>query len=292
MSLLTRKATSANSSAPKPEVNDFVPSGHFYSPVISPREVKEAENRIWPEKPKCIGIDFNETSHERMLNEVFPRYLNDFDYPNEPEKDDSFYIRNPQFSWLDARTLFVILRSVKPRRIIEVGSGYSSLLTADVNNRFFDNKIEFYCIEPFPRDFLLKEVAGIHKVIQKKVQDVPARFFDVLEEGDILFIDSSHVAKTGSDVNFLHFEILPRLRSGVYIHIHDIFLPHDYPKNWILDQHRSWNEQYIVQAMLMYSYGFEVYFSASFAFHNYRYLLQKLLKSEPFGGGSLWLRRT
>ena len=102
-----------------------------------------------------------------------------------------------------------------------------------------------------------------------RVQEVPLTEFEDLQSGDILFIDSSHVAKTGSDVNFLYFDVFPRLRPGVRIHIHDIFLPQDYPQEWALDENRSWNEQYVLRALLMFSSRFRVLFGSFFAF---RYL--------------------
>jgi len=118
--------------------------------------------------------------------------------------------------------------------------------------------------------------------------------FTSLQAGDILFIDSSHVAKTGSDVNFLYFEVLPRLASGVRIHVHDILLPADYPKDWVLRENRSWNEQYVLRALLMYSTGFRVMFGCNYAFRGFPGLVAAALgdpNGPSFGGGSLWLER-
>lgn len=111
--------------------------------------------------------------------------------------------------------------------MIEFGSGYSSLLMADVNRRFLGNQSHVRCIGPYPRELLKRGVAGIDEVLVQRVQDVSLNVFADLEAGDVLFIDSSHVSKTGSDVNYLYFEVLPRLTAGVVVHIHDIFLPHD-----------------------------------------------------------------
>jgi hypothetical protein len=126
------------------------------------------------------------------------------------------------------------------------------------------------------------------------VQDVDPQLFDELDSGDVLFIDSSHVAKTGSDVNHLCFEVLPRLRCGVRIHFHDIFLPADYPKPWVLDENRSWNEQYVVRALLMFSSVFRVLFGSSYAFAAHAEALREAL-GEPggayYGGGSLWIEK-
>src|SRR6185295_19912979 len=155
--------------------------------------------------------------------------------------------------------------------------------------RWFDNQMHFTCIEPYPRAFLTVERPGITRLIETQVQNVAISEFETLKDGDILFIDSSHVSKTGSDVNFLYLQVLPRLRKGVHIHVHDIFLPHDYPPDWVIAERRSWNEQYIVHALLMYSAGFRVEFGCNYAFHTFPQLVADALKQPSgYGGGSLW----
>jgi len=175
-------------------------------------------------------------------------------------------------------------------RVIEVGSGFSSLLMADIRRRFFPEGLEIQCIEPYPRDFLRDPAYGL-ELIESKVQDVPLSFFESLQANDVLFIDSSHVAKTGSDVNYLVFEILPRLPSGVNVHIHDIFLPHDYPFRWVVEENRSWNEQYLVQAYLMFNQRTKVLFGSAYA---NTVLVDETLKAldgkVQLSGGSLWFQ--
>ncbi len=268
--------------------------GHFYSPIVDINSVKTAESRIWPDKPEVLGIDFNNASHEKYLLEHFPKYLQEFKYPLEPEgrrNDYEYYINNPQFSRLDAPTLYIMLRTLQPKRMIEIGSGYSSLLTADVNRKFLNSEMEFICIEPYPEKFLSADIPGINRLIQNKVEDTPLSLFELLQDGDFLFIDSSHVSKTGSDVNHIYFEILPMLAQGVFIHIHDIFLPYDYYKEWVIQEGRSWNEQYLLQALLMYSKAFEVIFGCMYACFKFPELLEKLFGSDFFGGASFWIRK-
>jgi Methyltransferase domain len=268
--------------------------GHFYSPVVDPKDLLPHQSRLWPANPNVLGIDFNDVQHEHLLRDVFPKYLSDYDYPERLEDADDldrFYTQNSQFSWLDSRTLFVMLRHLRPRRLIEVGSGYSTLLMRDVNQRFLNQELHIACIEPFPRPFLRNAQGGI-ELVESKVQDIPLSFFEQLRAGDVLFIDSSHVAKTGSDVNFLYFEVLPRLPSGVFVHIHDIFLPHDYKKEWVLHDNRSWNEQYVLRALLMFSARFKIEFGCSYANYRYPELVQSVLSlpgGKTFGGGSLWI---
>jgi Methyltransferase domain len=274
------------------------PAGHFYSPIVDPAEAESRSPALWPSTPPpVLGIDFNEANHRHVLEYEYPRFIRDYDYPEQKPsaKDDcDFFTQNSQFSWLDSRTAFVLLRAWRPARIIEVGSGFSSLLMADINRRFWSRQCDITCIEPYPRPFLLTGVPGIREIVQEKVQDVPLALFEKLGIGDVLFIDSSHVSKTGSDVNYLYFEVLPRLKPGVRIHVHDIFLPNEYLKDWVLDENRSWNEQYVLRALLMYSNAFRVLFGCSYAFAVMPDLVKAALahpKGHAFAGGSIWFER-
>lgn len=284
-------------SRPPEAIQSAHPNGHFYSPVVDPGSLEPQAETIWQTEPEVLGIDFNNASHLQILQQDFPAYIEAYDYPERlPEGADSnrFYTQNPQFSWLDARALFVLLQKWRPGRLIEVGSGFSSLLIADVSNRFLEKPLDFTCIEPYPRDFLKNNPPGISRLLEQQVQEVPLSVFSELEPGDILFIDSSHVCKTGSDVNFLYFEVLPRLKAGVHIHIHDIFLPFEYPREWVLDENRSWNEQYLVRALLLYSSAFQLSFGCNYAFWKYPDEVIKALNlpgGAGFGGGSFWITR-
>jgi len=271
------------------------PAGHFYSPVVDPATVAQA--RVWPDRPDIRGIEFNDASHVQILSELFPRFMRHYDYPPALPVTPtlaSFFANNPNFSMLDAPALFVLLRAWKPRRIIEVGSGFSTLLMADVNRRFLGREVSIRCIDPYPPAFLRHGIDGIDRQVERRVQELPLEHFGDLQAGDLLFIDSSHVAKTDSDVNFLFFDVFPRLAPGVLVHLHDIFLPHDYPPDWVLGENRSWNEQYLLRALLMHSSGFEVLFGCSYAFWRYRELVIAALANPDgagYGGGSFWMRR-
>jgi hypothetical protein len=142
--------------------------------------------------------------------------------------------------------------------------------------------------------FLRHGTDGIDHQVERRVQELPLEHFADLQAGDLLFIDSSHVAKTDSDVNFLFFDVFPRLAAGVLVHLHDIFLPHDYPPDWVLGENRSWNEQYLLRALLMHTGGFEVLFGCSYAFWSYPALVIAALANPDgagYGGGSFWMRR-
>lgn len=273
----------------------FVEIGHFYSPLCDPSDLKVREAAIWPDPPpsNSPGIDYREAEQLKLLEQFRP-LANDLDFNTQAEANSNrYYYNNDQFPCLDADVLFCMVRHLKPKHVVEVGSGYSSLIIAELNTKYRDQQIQFTCIEPFPRQFLIDGVEGISALVRTTVQTAPVELFDKLQSGDILFIDSSHVSKTGSDVNYLFFEILPRLKAGVYIHVHDIFLPDDYPKRWVLEECRSWNEQYLVRAFLQYNMTFEVVFSC--------YLMSTRRFNETSavfprfpqlgGGGSLWLRK-
>ena len=276
-------------------INTSHPNGHFYSPVVDTSELSERINDLWPSGiPECPGVSFNDESIVRVLTEWFPQFMSDFNYPEQAIASDEsqFFIQNSQYSWLDCRALFVILRQLQPKKIIEIGSGFSSLLTADVNRRFFANNMEFVCVEPYPRAFLSTGIAGITQLDVRKVQELEPTYFDRLAAGDILFIDSSHVCKTGSDVNHLYLKVLPRLKPGVIVHIHYIFLPFEYLKEWVLEENRSWNEQYLLQSMLQHSVRYEILFASYYAYARFPELVVNALntpKGHGYGGSSIWL---
>lgn len=272
------------------------PNGHFYSPVVDTAELNTRLASLYPEHPHAEGMDFNDASHLDLLEQAFARYLPDYDYPEQGRSDDElthFYTQNSQFSWLDSRALFALLRHWRPRRIIEVGSGYSSLLMADINLRFLSGETRIQCVEPYPRPFLHRSELNIELIV-RKVQELDLAVFEQLQAGDLLFIDSSHVCKTGSDVTWLFLKVLPRLKPGVRVHIHDIFLPTEYPKQWVLEENRSWNEQYILHSLLMFSSGFKVLFANHYAFRRFPEQVCRVLNhptGHGYGGGSFYIER-
>lgn len=281
-----------------PRIDPAFESGHYYSPVVATSDIVARVDNIWPATtPEILGIDWNLPVQRNVLEDWFPPFVADYDYPDDCDLPDdqlrSYYSNNSQFGWLDSRSLFVFLRRLHPKRMVEVGSGYSTLLATDVNRRFLGGSTRITCIEPYPRPFLFDTDLGI-ELLQTRVELMDPEYFRQLESGDILFIDSSHVSKTGSDVNFLLFEVLPRLAKGVFIHLHDIPLPDEYPKQWVIAENRSWNELYVVRALLMYSTAFQVVFSATCA---YEYLRDSLAFALGVGGeqvlrgSSLWLQR-
>ncbi len=274
------------------------PLDHYYSPIPDNRALSRepARSRVWPpQPPPTFGIDWREQEQSALVGEAF-RGLSAVKFPEGPTGDPrEYHTANPMFSRLDAWMLQAMLRHFRPRRMIEVGCGWSSLVTARVNREHLDGSLHFTCVEPYPPDFLTGGVEGISKLIPERVEDLAPEQFLELGDGDVLFIDSSHTVKTGGDVVFLFQEVIPRLNAGVIVHIHDIFMPSDYPQEWVLSG-RAWNEQYLVQAFLAFNSAFRVLLGVAWLSHSHSELLTAVLPDYPEkyanGGGSLWIRRT
>jgi hypothetical protein len=188
-----------------------------------------------------------------------------------------------------------MLRHLAPKRLIEVGSGFSSCVTLDVNELFFDHRIACTFIEPYPallKSLLVPGDLDRCTLIEDRLQDVPVEVFASLGAGDVLFIDSTHVSKVGSDVNRIFFEILPALRPGVYVHFHDIFDPFEDPQDWVYSG-RAWTEQYLLRAFLQYNRAFDIVAFNTFLAHFHGdYLRAHMPLCLNNIGGSIWLRRT
>lgn len=272
----------------------FVPPGHFYSPIPSLEDIRRDEAQIFGAVPRELaGIDLHESEQLSLLNEL-QRYYKELPFHAEKVAGLRYFYENPAYSYSDAIFLYCLIRHLRPKKIIEVGSGYSSCVTLDTNEIFFGNSISTTFIEPFPGlllSLIKEEDKARITVIPKRLQDVALERFDGLGEGDILFVDSTHVSKVNSDVNRLFFEILPRLAPGVFIHLHDIFYPFEYPKEWAFEG-RAWNEAYVLRAFLQYNRGFRIMLMNTFLedFHEARFReeMPLCLKNK---GGSIWLRK-
>ena len=271
----------------------FVPPGHFYSPIPNLDEVRRNERRIFPDvPPELPGIALNEARQLAMLDELQP-YYDSQPFGAEKTQNLRYFFENENYSYFDALVLHCMIRHARPRRIIEVGSGYSSCVTIDTNEIFFDNRIACTFVEPYPQ-LLRKLLSGDDlervDILDRGVQEIALDRFRALEANDILFIDSTHVAKVGSDVNYIFAEVLPALRPGVYVHFHDVFYPFEYPKEWIYEG-RAWTEAYLLRAFLAFNRDYEIVLFTNFLerSHADRFSTMPLcLKSQ---GASLWLRR-
>jgi hypothetical protein len=278
------------------------PPGHFYSPLPPLDEIRRRADNVFDTSRRGVdGIDLNESGQLALFQELI-RYYREQPFGERRQEGLRYFLDNPAFGYCDAIIYYCLLRHLRPRRVIEVGSGYSSCVLLDTNERYFENRVSCTFIEPYPHvlhSLISEDDRRRVTVLERKVQDVEVAVFSELAAGDILFIDSSHVSKTNSDVNYLFFDILPRLSSGVWIHVHDIFYPFEYPKEWVY-QGRAWNEAYLTRAFLLYNEAFEIRLYNSFLerFHK-DYLVREMPLCARFSAPnmvqtsaqSLWLRK-
>ncbi len=275
-----------------PDNTLFVPPGHFYSPITDMREAEKHIQQLTENNRPVLGITLDDTLIQNNWQKL-SKAAKDIPFFATKSEEFRYYYDNDQFSYGDACTYYAYLKTLKPKHVVEIGSGYSSALALDTCELLnLDTHLTF--IEPYPTRLNMLLKSGDAKkttLIEDKVQNVDLAVFERLQENDILFIDSSHVAKTGSDVCFEIFEILPRLNPGVHVIIHDMFYPFEYPARWAVEESRSWNELYLIRAFLMNNAG------VSIEFFNHYFALKfpdlAAQKSEVFMkncGGSLWLK--
>jgi len=270
------------------------PPGHYYSPIPGIDEVRRNADRLFDRSLRELpGIDLRTDQQLATLEQIKVFYAEQ-PFHDELTPGFRYSFLNDYYSYSDALFLYGMIRLVRPRRIIEVGSGFSSFVMLDTNQRFFDRPIELTFVEPYPDRLcsrLTDDDLRTVEILRTPVQEVPLERFDALEKDDILFVDSTHVTKIGSDVNRIVFEVLPRLQSGVYVHFHDMFFPFEYPQVW-LEQGRFWNEDYLVRAFLQYNSAFQIVIWNQFLYTAFR---ERLEQAMPLclknAGASLWLQR-
>jgi len=240
--------------------HEAYPPGHFYSPIPSREEILKREAELFDNpKTELEGIDLNEEQQLDLLRGLC-MYYEDFPYISKTKTGLRYHLDNNYYYDSDAVFLYSMMRKFKPNRIIEIGSGFSSALMLDTRDNFLEKKTAIYFIDPHPARLfsVLKESdKDSIEVITTDVQDVNLDLFKQLTENDFLFVDSSHVAKIGSDVNFILFEVLPKLKKGVLVHFHDIYYPFIYPKEWVLGG-RAWNEVFMLRAFLQHNTTFKI----------------------------------
>lgn len=260
---------------------------HFYSPVPNTTELLDRDFQKYDE----IGLDLNSEEQFQFL-ESLQEYFNELsDIPHEQtDSEFEYYYNNPAFCGIDASVYYALIRHFKPKRVLEVGAGYSTMIAAKAARK--NETTHLTIIEPYPFDILKRGFSGLQHLIEQKVQDVDMSVFEELEANDILFIDNSHVSKIGSDVNHVILRILPRLKKGVIIHFHDIFIPYEYPKQWVAGKHIFWNEQYILQSFLLFNSNFKTLLGSYYLARTDEDRLRKIANHSPhFQGGSYWIQR-
>lgn len=271
------------------KVGVFPIRNHYYEPQFDHRAAHPdfSADRALP------GMDWNVAGQLALLERLtFAGEL--ANVPREPPESLGFYINNGSFASGDAEYWYQLIRVIKPRRIIEIGSGNSTLMAirAIAQNRADDpaHECEHVCIEPYEMPWL--EASGV-TVVRSRVEEVGLELFARLQENDILFIDSSHVIRPQGDVLFEYLQLLPTLNKGVIVHVHDIFSPKDYLREWLEDEVRLWNEQYLLEAFLTHNNAWQIVGALNFLHHHHP---EKLKQVAPFltpdrEPGSFYIRK-
>ena len=243
----------------------YSPPGHFYSPLPDLKQVRDRLEIPVGDVNELPGIDLKPRDQLALLGN-FATYYPDIPFPQNETAGTRYYFDNPYFGEGDGIVLYSFLRHFKPEQVIEIGSGFSSALILDVNETILQPPAKLTFIEPHSerlRGLLTAKDHDNHTLLEKPVQQVGMDTFESLNENDILFIDSSHIVKFGSDVEHIVSTILPALKPGVIIHFHDILWPFEYPKEWVM-QGISWNEAYFLRAFLEFNDTFEILYFNSF----------------------------
>jgi predicted O-methyltransferase YrrM len=262
---------------------------HYYEPFITSDDL-----RFPLDRPRALpGVNWNEAGQLAYLHKL--RYAHELSNLGAASADPlDFRLGNDSFGSGDAEFLYQLIRERKPRRVFEIGSGHSTLLVRAAVRRN-SAELEGYackhlCIEPYEAPWL---ESAVSLVLRQRVEDVDMALFGELEADDVLFIDSSHIIRPQGDVVTEYLQILPALRPGVIVHIHDVFSPRDYPAEWVLERFWLWNEQYLLEALLSNSDTWEVVAGLNMLKHAHFEQLQRVcpyltVEREP---GSFYIRK-
>lgn len=273
----------------------YIIPNHYYEPIPDTSKFKRD---LWDTHSELPGIDMREAEQTELLKDLSQKYGKEFNsYSLEKTSiAHEYYVNNSSFCAVDAGILYSIIRRYKPARIFEIGSGFSTMISAKAvlaNEKESGRKTELTAFEPYPNNMIVKGFPGLTKLVKKRIQDIDVSAFRELKENDVLFIDSSHVLKTGSDVQYEYLEILPRLNKGVLIHCHDIFLPLEYPREFLMERRWFWTEQYLLQAFLAFNDSFKVIWGGSYMNFKHPDLISDIFKlqSSKDCPGSFWMVR-
>ncbi|HEY1038916.1 MAG TPA: class I SAM-dependent methyltransferase [Bacteroidia bacterium] len=263
---------------------------HYYEPMINP---KKHLRKSLSDNRALNGIDLNV---KEQLDLLASFNYNDelLKFPKEKTANKEYYYNNTSYAAGDSEYYYNLIRKVKPKKIIEVGCGNSTLMAQNAIKKNKEEDSAYFCkhicIEPYEQPWL--EQLGID-VIRKKVEDVDLAFFQQLGKDDILFIDSSHMIRAQGDVLFEYLELIPTVKPGVIVHVHDIFTPKDYPQTWVVDYHLFWNEQYLLEAFLTNNSQFRIIGALNYLKHNHREAIEAkcpILASHPEKEpGAFWM---
>jgi Methyltransferase domain len=260
-------------------------------------EIRQLPAEMWTEPRDMPGVDLGVQRALVLLGKLRP-YIAEFRPPLHADahgSTGSFYLANGAYESVDAESLYGLLRYLQPKYVLELGSGATSHVIdfARRANTRHQQPFTHEIVDPFPFGNAMGPVSG-PEVRSIRAEALDPSEFEKLESGDVLFVDTTHTVKTGGDVVHLILEILPRLASGVYVHVHDIFLPYEYPREWVTTMRRAWAEQYMLQAFLAFNPTYEVIFPAQAVARAAPDQVREAIPSFRAGvsPGAFWLRRT
>ena len=262
----------------------------FYSP-LNDCDFLQNNQDLWADPFEPLDINWNLTGQLEVAREV-SKYVGELkDIPKNSDDSDRFFWNNDFWSNADALVQYGLCRSRKPKHVVEIGCGWSSLLLSIALEKNCTH-CSVTQVEPYPRKKLMAQLPAHWKLHNTILQKVDIAIFDNLEPGDILFYDGSHCSKIASDVNWLFFRILPRLKAGILIHFHDICFPYEYPTSWIFERGQTWNEQYVLQAFLMNNSDYKILIANRYLWAHHEDVLDVLYKGiQPSYGSSFWIEK-
>ena len=276
----------------------WVPPGHFYSPFPSLEELRARSGRVFDRDPLDVpGVDLAVEAQWKLLDELEPLAAG-VTWPRTQAEAAAagarYWADNPAYGDGDSLFLRAMLRHLRPKRLLELGSGYSSACTLDTRDEFLAGELEVTFLDPYPElleSLLRPEDHDEVTILPVGVEDLDHDLIGSLQAGDVLFIDSTHVAKPGSDVNRNIFEILPSVNPGVIIHLHDIFPAFEYPELWV-EEGRGWTELYVLRAFLQYNSAFEILlWPGVLRAVDPEQVTRRFPAMARNAGGAMWLRR-
>jgi hypothetical protein len=264
---------------------------HYYSPVP---DLAELPDDFWSRESELRGVDFDIANGLEFVQQELAPYIEEYTPPRTPTGNAAeFYLENGWYESVDAETLYAMVRRSAPRRVIELGSGMSTLVIADARARGDVHGSEHLVYDPYARPELADSLATRATLQSVSASEIPLTVFESLRAGDILFVDTTHTVKLGGDVNRIVLDVLPSLSPGVYVHFHDIFLPWDYPQEFLVERSFFWAEQYLLQAFLAFNRQFEILFGAHAIQRRFSEDLGRVVPSAhpEVRPSAFWLRR-
>ena len=268
-----------------------MPAGSIYSEVGGRTTCAALDESVWSQRFDGAGAWSLNPERQLALLDDLGRFASELEGIPEEAEEPAFHWNNPTYCQTDAAVYYSTIRTFQPALVLEIGAGYSTLIAASACVR--NGATVLTAIDPYPATVLSAEIPGLTSLAATPVQEIPLATFQALGAGDILFIDSTHVCKIASDVNYLMFSVLPALNKGVLVHLHDIFLPWNYPRSWVMEQNIFWNEQYLLLAFLLFNDQFEIVLANHYLARQHA---ESLLRAFPFltepSASSEWTKHT